>query len=173
MKSKVLFSTGVFGILLMMAGQLSFSINDSFVKLAVKEISLNSSIFSVIFTRGLITTSLLAIYLVIIEKKNSAIIFTQDTGPTERIWELGKNVKNLKAIFTEISFPNKLQKIAEDSQHHTPASLNREIEKMPGTVPIFVGHLKPNYQDELYQEIDLLGNERISVMGDDDTSYIF
>ena len=70
MKSKVLFSTGVFGILLMMAGQLSFSINDSFVKLAVKEISLNSSIFSVIFTRGLITTSLLAIYLVIIEKKN-------------------------------------------------------------------------------------------------------
>ena len=70
MKSKVLFSTGVFGILLMMAGQLSFSINDSFVKLAVKEISLNSSIFSVIFTRGLITTLLLAIYLVIIEKKN-------------------------------------------------------------------------------------------------------
>ena len=70
MKSKVLFSTGVFGILLMMAGQLSFSINDSFVKLAVKEISLNSSIFSVIFTRCLITTSLLAIYLVIIEKKN-------------------------------------------------------------------------------------------------------
>ena len=70
MKSKVLFSTGVFGILLMMAGQLSFSINDSFVKLAVKEISLNSSIFSVIFTRGLITTSLLASYLVIIENKN-------------------------------------------------------------------------------------------------------
>ena len=76
MKSKVLFSTGVFGILLMMAGQLSFSINDSFVKLAVKEISLNSSIFSVIFTRGLITTSLLAIYLVIIEKKNLINIFS-------------------------------------------------------------------------------------------------
>ena len=47
MKSKLLFSTGVFGILLMMAGQLSFSINDSFVKLAVKEINDNSSIFSV------------------------------------------------------------------------------------------------------------------------------
>ena len=76
MKSKVLFSTGVIGILLMMAGQLSFSINDSFVKLAVKEISLNSSIFSVIFTRGLITTSLLAIYLVIIEKKNLINIFS-------------------------------------------------------------------------------------------------
>ncbi len=70
MKSKILFSTGVFGILLMMAGQLSFAVNDTFVKLAVKNIEVNSSIFSVIFTRGSITTLLLGLYLIIIEKKN-------------------------------------------------------------------------------------------------------
>ena len=70
MKSKILFSTGAFGILLMMAGQLSFAINDSFVKLAVKNIETDTSIFSVIFTRGCITTILLGLYLIIIEKKN-------------------------------------------------------------------------------------------------------
>ena len=70
MKSKILFSSGLFGIILMMAGQLSFSINDSFVKLAVKEININSSIFSVIFSRGVITTILLGLYLYFIEKKN-------------------------------------------------------------------------------------------------------
>ena len=70
MKSKILFSTGGFGILLMMAGQLSFAVNDTFVKLAVKNIEFDSSIFSVIFTRGSITTLLLGLYLVIIEKKN-------------------------------------------------------------------------------------------------------
>ena len=70
MKSKILFSTGSFGILLMMAGQLSFAINDSFVKLAVKNIETDTSIFSVIFTRGCITTILLGLYLIIIEKKN-------------------------------------------------------------------------------------------------------
>ena len=70
MKSKILFSTGIFGILLMMAGQLSFSINDSFVKLTVKEIGIDSSIYSVIFSRGIITTSLLGIYLIYFEKKN-------------------------------------------------------------------------------------------------------
>ena len=70
MKSKILFSTGVFGILLMMAGQLSFAVNDTFVKLSVKNIEVNSSIFSVIFTRGSITTLLLGLYLIIIEKKN-------------------------------------------------------------------------------------------------------
>ena len=76
MKSKILFSTGAFGVLLMMAGQLSFAVNDTFVKLAVKNIEVNSSIFSVIFTRGSITTLLLGLYLIIIERKNLITILS-------------------------------------------------------------------------------------------------
>ena len=70
MKSKILFSSGAIGIILMMGGQLSFSLNDSFVKLAVIEIGIDKSIFSIIFTRGCITTMLLGLYLIIFEKKN-------------------------------------------------------------------------------------------------------
>lgn len=70
MKSKILFSSGAIGIILMMGGQLSFSLNDSFVKLAVIEIGIDTSIFSIIFTRGSITTILLGLYLIIFEKKN-------------------------------------------------------------------------------------------------------
>ena len=43
MKSKGLFSTGVFGILLMMAGQLSFSINDADLGYPVKNKNILSS----------------------------------------------------------------------------------------------------------------------------------
>ena len=74
MKSKILFSSGAIGIILMMAGQLSFSLNDSFVKLAVIEIGIDTSIFSIIFTRGSITTILLGLYLIIFEKKNIVAI---------------------------------------------------------------------------------------------------
>ena len=42
MKSKILFSTGAFGILLMIAGQLSFAVNDTYVKLAVKNIEVDN-----------------------------------------------------------------------------------------------------------------------------------
>ena len=76
MKSKILFTTGAFGILLMMAGQLSFAVNDTFVKLTVQNIKVDSSIFSVIFTRGSITTLLLGLYLLFIEKKNLISILT-------------------------------------------------------------------------------------------------
>ena len=75
MKSKILFSSGTIGIIIMMAGQLSFSLNDSFVKLAVIEIGIDTSIFSIIFTRGSITTILLGLYLIIFEKKNLIGIF--------------------------------------------------------------------------------------------------
>ena len=49
MKSKILFSVGTIGVLFMMAGQLSFSINDSYVKLVVKNIGDDNSLYSVIF----------------------------------------------------------------------------------------------------------------------------
>ncbi len=109
----------------------------------------------------------------IIEKKGSAILFTQDTGPTEEIWKKGKEMTNLKAIFTEVSFPNHLKQVALDSFHHTPESLSFEIPKMPEEVPIFLGHLKPNFQDQLYKEIEELGCDRITLIGSDDTSYVF
>lgn len=109
----------------------------------------------------------------IIERKNCAIVFTQDTGPTDEIWKIAKKIKNLKAIFTEVSFPNKLEKVATDSQHHTPKSLQEEIKKMPSDVPIFLGHLKPGYQAELYKEIEDLNNERLTILGSDDTSFVF
>lgn len=76
MKSKVLFTGGTIGILLMMSGQLSFSINDSFVKLAVRGINSDTSIFSVVFIRGIITTCLIGLYLTFYEKKNLYKILT-------------------------------------------------------------------------------------------------
>lgn len=109
----------------------------------------------------------------IIEKKNSCIVFTQDTGPTDKIWEIAKTKKNLKAIFTEVSFPNSLMQIAIDSQHHTPSTMEEEMKKMPADVPIFLGHLKPNFQAQLFKEIDQIGSDRVSVLGSDDTSYVF
>jgi ribonuclease BN (tRNA processing enzyme) len=109
----------------------------------------------------------------IIERKNTAVVFTQDTGPTDRIWELAHQYKNLKAIFTEVSFPNSLSKVAKDSLHHTPATMKEEIKKMPKDIPIFLGHLKPNFQHQLFEEIENLKDERITILGSSDTSYVF
>jgi ribonuclease BN (tRNA processing enzyme) len=109
----------------------------------------------------------------IIEKDNKSLVFTQDTGPTEEIWSAASKLTNLKAIFSEVSFPNRMDGVAKASFHHTPATISKEIDKMPGEVPIFLGHVKPNFQSEVSQEIDALGNERFSLLSSDDVSYVF
>ncbi len=109
----------------------------------------------------------------IIEKGKSCVVFTQDTGPTDAIWKEAKKRKNLKAIFTEVSFPNRLVKIAEESCHHTPETIAVELKKMPPEVPIFLGHMKPSHQDDISTEIDAIGNERINLLANDDVSFVF
>ncbi|MFT6603153.1 MAG: hypothetical protein ACJARO_000661 [Bacteriovoracaceae bacterium] len=60
-----------------------------------------------------------------------------------------------------------------DSFHHTPKSIEQEIKKMPEGVPVFLGHLKPNYQQHIIQEVDELSIDRISLLTADDTSFVF
>ena len=75
MKHKYIFSTGVIGILFMMLGQLSFSINDILVKEIVVDSQNNMSVINVIFLRGLITSMIILLYLKFYEKKNILNIF--------------------------------------------------------------------------------------------------
>ena len=89
----------------------------------------------------------------VIREGGGTLVFTQDTGPTERIWQVAAQEKNLKAIFTEASFPNNLASLASQSCHHSPKSLAQEIGKMPKDVPIYLGHLKPAFYEELQKEI--------------------
>jgi ribonuclease BN (tRNA processing enzyme) len=109
----------------------------------------------------------------IIDDGKSAVLFSGDTGPTERIWEVAKTIKNLKAIFTEVSFPNSMQKVADLSDHHTSASMEHEITKMPANVPIILTHLKPNYRDKIEIEVKLLANPRVRVLEKDGEDFQF
>ena len=70
MKRKYIFSVGALGIIFMMLGQLSFSINDTLVKEIVVDSKNNMSVINVIFLRGLITTTFIFLYLKFYERKN-------------------------------------------------------------------------------------------------------
>lgn len=109
----------------------------------------------------------------IVEKDETAILFTLDTKATDEIWEVAKSIKNLKAIFTEVSFPNSLQKIADLSDHHTPQTIKAELLKMPKDIPVYLGHLKPNFQEQLIKEVSELGESRLHPLYADDVRFTF
>ena len=88
MKSKKIFNNEITGVILMITGQLSFAINDSFVKLSVLELKSNLSTFNVIFIRGLVTSLLIFLYLIFIEKKKITIILFNKNYYFRGIFEL-------------------------------------------------------------------------------------
>ena len=101
----------------------------------------------------------------IIRQGRSAILYTGDTGPTERIWEEASQLQDLKAVLVEISFPNSLRTTAESSGHLTPMMLKRELKKLrQKNIPILLTHMKPQYLTLLKKEIRLIGNPRISFL---------
>ncbi len=89
----------------------------------------------------------------LIEQGPSQILFTSDTGPTERIWEAANAAPHLNLLITECSFPSRLQHIADLSRHLTPVTLLTELAKVKTNIPIALYHFKPPYIDEINAEI--------------------
>lgn len=83
----------------------------------------------------------------------SSVIFTSDTGPTSRIWEIANDTDDLAAIITEVSFPNRMQDVADVSLHLTPKMLGLELAKLDREIPIYIYHFKPPYVEELREEL--------------------
>ncbi|MEM8961133.1 MAG: 3',5'-cyclic-nucleotide phosphodiesterase [Acidobacteriota bacterium] len=101
----------------------------------------------------------------LIQQGGSSVLWSSDTGPTQRLWELANEVRGLKAVCVDVSFNNDLQSIADVSYHLTPRTLEREIAtKLERRVPILLHHLKPPCIDAIRAEIAALDNPDIDYL---------
>ncbi len=84
----------------------------------------------------------------------ASVAMSGDTGPTEKLWAALNGAKNLRALFLETSFPNRLQQLADISGHLTPQTLRQELAKFHrDDVEIFLYHLKPAFVPQLKKEL--------------------
>ena len=100
----------------------------------------------------------------LIEYEGKAVIWSSDTGPTQRLWDVANQTKNLQAVCVETSFDNSLQHIADVSYHLTPQTLEKELEKLEVKVPILLHHLKPPCIDAIHEEVRQLGHPDIDFL---------
>jgi ribonuclease BN (tRNA processing enzyme) len=92
----------------------------------------------------------------LIQQGEAAVLWSSDTGPTTRLWEIANQTPNLQAVCIDVSFDNALQRIADVSLHLTPQTLVRELEKLERRVPILVHHIKPPCEQRVREEIEQL-----------------
>jgi 3',5'-cyclic-nucleotide phosphodiesterase len=101
----------------------------------------------------------------IIAGKNGAIGYSGDTGPTDRLFELLNETPDLRALLLEVSFPNREQKLATVSGHHTPKTLAKDLKKLVKAqdIPTLLYHIKPVFQREVEQECAKLKGVNLAV----------
>lgn len=106
----------------------------------------------------------------VVRGADATLAYSGDTGPTDRLWEALREEANLKALLMEVSFPNREQKLATDSGHHTPRTLAKDLKKYgkPQDLPTLLYHIKPVFQSEVEQECARLKgvNLTVTALGD-------
>src|SRR5262249_53739329 len=100
----------------------------------------------------------------LIHDGETGFVYSGDTGPTERLWRVAREMRGLKAIIVETAFPNRLHALARVSGHLTPEMLRREIDKMPADGPIWVYHIKPQLFQERAEELANIDPTRIHTL---------
>lgn len=93
----------------------------------------------------------------------SSVLFTSDTYYTDEVWALANRLKNLKAVFVDVSYPNEMEELAAASKHYTPRALDSELKKLRHDVPVYAVHLKPQFRAEVSRQVAALDRNHVSV----------
>jgi ribonuclease BN (tRNA processing enzyme) len=108
----------------------------------------------------------------IVHDETSAVIYSGDTGPTEALWKAAREIGGLRAIILECAFPTRMAGLADIARHMTPDLIRRELDKLPDDVPVMIFHVKPQFYDEIGEELGEVGGARIT-MAEQDKTYLF
>jgi 3',5'-cyclic-nucleotide phosphodiesterase len=108
----------------------------------------------------------------VVSDDSSTIAYSGDTGPTDALWRALADLPELRALVMEVAFPNEQQKLAHDSGHHTPQSLERELKKLGAAhrdLPVMLFHIKPVFQRTVERELAKIKarNNTILQIGDE------
>ena len=105
----------------------------------------------------------------IIHDGRSGFVYSGDTGPTDALWKAARDVGGLGAVILECAFPNRLAGLADIARHMTPELIRRELDKIPADVPVMIFHVKPQFYDEIGEELGVVGGARITMLEQDRT----
>jgi ribonuclease BN (tRNA processing enzyme) len=100
----------------------------------------------------------------IVEDDKAALGFTSDTGPTRRFWKLANENRKLRAVITEVSFPDEQQTLADISGHLTPRTLLGEVQKLKRDVPIYIYGRKPRFAAAIGRQLKNFPDKRVRLL---------
>ena len=102
----------------------------------------------------------------IIRHSGKSIVYGGDTGPTDELWRHVNALDDLQAMMVEVSFPNDEARLADDSKHLTPETLDAELQKLTHSeeLPILLYHIKPTFEARVHRELAEIRDRNIQIL---------
>lgn len=88
-----------------------------------------------------------------IERAGKSVVLSGDTKSNPLLWEIVNSDSSIKAVLVDVSFPSKLQEIADLSGHFTPSSLVSDLRRLKREIDLYVYHIKPPFYGEIVKEL--------------------
>ncbi|OGP91423.1 MAG: hypothetical protein A2157_00425 [Deltaproteobacteria bacterium RBG_16_47_11] len=113
--------------------------------------------------------SVRAVGYLVEDRRKRRFFYTGDTGPSKDFWGRIEE-RQLNCLIIEVSFPNRMEKMAIETGHLTPRLLKRELSKikrMPEKV--FITHLKPKHAQAIKTELQKLRIKNLKLLRDEET----
>lgn len=86
----------------------------------------------------------------VVRSGGRTVVFSGDTGPTDRLWQVVREAGGADAVFLDVSFPDALLAVAIRTGHLAPSQVAAEVAKLPPGTPVHLVHLKPSFVDALH-----------------------
>jgi cAMP phosphodiesterase len=69
-------------------------------------------------------------------------------------------------MMVEVSFPNDEARLADDSKHLTPETLDAELQKLTHSeeLPILLYHIKPTFEARVHRELAEIRDRNIQIL---------
>lgn len=91
----------------------------------------------------------------LISEGDGYVLISGDTGYNQALFDLACSLgTGLKAFFIEVSFPNRMNELAQLTRHITPMLLQKGIaEHVSPSTRVIAYHIKPKHIDEVVAEL--------------------
>ena len=89
----------------------------------------------------------------IIEHNDRIFAFSGDTAANETLWAALNALPRLDLLVVETAFGNRNEHLAWLARHYCPQSLATDLAKLQHDPDIWITHLKPGAEDEIFEEV--------------------
>ena len=95
-----------------------------------------------------------------VQNSGGAFAVSGDTKTNETLWPVLNACDDLKILVIEVSFPDEMESLAQDSGHYTPKSLIADLKRLRHEPAIWLTGMKPGEEQRIFRQVVKLAPDK-------------